>query len=80
MRAGLSLKKNVLTALAKRVLLSLGGIAEAPATDAAIQKKIQGSGTTALIFSNENLGDIIKIVQSVQVSRERVLVKQLKMK
>lgn len=40
MRAGLSLKKNVLTALAKRVLLSLGGIAEAPATDAAIQKKI----------------------------------------
>ena len=38
MRAGLSLKQNVLTPLAKSVLLSLGVTAKASATDAAIQK------------------------------------------
>ena len=37
-----------------------------PATDAAIQKKIYGSSTKALIISNEEMEDIIKIVKSLQ--------------
>ena len=36
------------------------------ATDAAIQKKIYGSGTTALIISNEEMEDIMKIVKSLK--------------
>ena len=53
MIAGLPLMKSVLTLLAKSVLIPLGLIAAASAADAAIQKKIYGSGTTALIISNE---------------------------
>ena len=64
--AGLPLLKNVLTPLAKSVLISLGLIAAA--TDASTQKKIYGSGTTALIISNEEMGDIIKIVKSLEES------------
>ena len=43
----------------------------ASATDAAIQKKKKkdfGLGTTTLIFSNEDLNDIIKIIKSVEDS------------
>ena len=35
------------------------------ATDAAIRKKILGSGTTALIILNEKMKDIMKIVKSL---------------
>ena len=52
--------KNVPTPLAKSVLVPLGLIAAA--TDAAIQKKIYGS-RTALVFSNEEIDDIIKLVK-----------------
>ena len=45
--------KSVLTPLAKKVLMPLGLIAAMSATDAAIQKKNHGSGTTAFIISNE---------------------------
>ena len=38
----------------------------ASATDAAIQKRIYGSGTTALIISNEENNDIKKIVKSLE--------------
>ena len=38
------------------------------AADAAIQKKIYGSGTTALIISSEEMEDIIKIVKSLKES------------
>ena len=38
------------------------------ATDTAIQKKIFRSGTTALIISNEEMEDIMKIVESLKVS------------
>ena len=44
--------KSVLTPLAKNVLLPLGLLAGMSAADAAIQKKIYGLGTTALIISN----------------------------
>ena len=39
------------------------------AADAAIQKKIDGSGTTALIISNEEMEDIMKINESLEESR-----------
>ena len=55
MIAGLPLRKNVLTLLAKNLLMSLIVSAAMSATDAAIQKKIFGSGTTALITSNEEM-------------------------
>ena len=68
--------KGVLTPSAKSVLLPLGLSAGMSAADAAIQKKIYGSGcpsdlalrTTALIISNEEMEDIIKIVKSLEES------------
>ena len=36
-----------------------------PAADAATQKKIYGSGTTASIISNEEMEDTIKIVKTI---------------
>ena len=63
-----ALMKNVLTPLAKSVLIPLGLTAAASATDAAIQKKIYGSGATELIISNEEMEDIMKIVKLLQES------------
>ena len=68
MAAGLPLMKNVLTPLAKHVLISFGLIAAVSATDAAIQKKNFGSGTTTLIISNKEMKDIMKIVKSLEES------------
>ena len=62
---GLPLMKNILT---PNVLVPLGLTAAASATDAALQKKIYGSGTTTLVFSSEGLGDIMKIVKSLEES------------
>ena len=36
------------------------------AADVGIQKKIHGSGTIALIISNEEMNDILKIVQALE--------------
>ena len=58
--------KSVLTPLVKSVLLSSGSTAAMSTTDAAIQKKIYESGTAALIISNEETVDIIKIVKSLE--------------
>ena len=63
MTPGLPLMKNLLTPLAKSVLVPLGLTGAASATDVAIQKKISDSGTT-LVFPNEETDDIIKIVKS----------------
>ena len=57
--------KNVLTPLVKSVLVSLGLIAAASATDAAIQKNIFGSGTT-LVFSNQEIDDVMKVAKSLE--------------
>ena len=55
--------------LAKNILAPLGITAAASAIDAGIQKKIHGSGTTALIISKEEMNDIIlKIVQALENS------------
>ena len=60
--------KNVLTSLAKSVLVPLGLIAAASAADVAIQKKIFGSDIAASIISNEEMEDIMKIVKSLEES------------
>ena len=49
-------------------MLSLGLTAGMSAADAAIQKNIYGSGTLALIISNEQMEDIMKIVKSPEES------------
>ena len=64
----LPLMKSVLTPLAKIVLIPFELTVTAPTTDAAIQKKIYGSVTTALIISNEEKEDIIKIFRSLEES------------
>ena len=58
--------KNVLTPLANNILIPLGLTAVESATDATVQKKIYGSGATALIILNEEMEDIMKIVKSVK--------------
>ena len=55
----LPLRGNVLKPLAKSVLIPLGLTAAASATDAAIQKKMFGSGVTTLIISNEEANNIM---------------------
>ena len=50
--AALPLMKSLLTQLARSILIPLRLTAAAPATAAAIEKKIYGSGKTALITSD----------------------------
>ena len=54
--------------LAKSILIPLGLTAAASVTNAAIHKKMFGSGMTTLIISNEELNDIMKIVKSLEES------------
>ena len=63
--------------LAKSVLIPLGVTAAASAADVVIHKKISGSANcplpsashnTTLIISNDEMGYIIKIVKSLEVS------------
>ena len=54
--------------LAKSVLISLGLIATASATDGAIRKKVFGSDVTTSIILNEEMNDIMKIVKSLEES------------
>ena len=60
--------KTVLTTLANSVLIPLGLTAAGSATDAAIQRKNFGSGTTTLIIWNKEREDIMKIVKSLRES------------
>ena len=53
--------KNVLTSLAKDVLLPFG--LSAGMSAAAIKKKIYGSRITTLIISNEEMKDIMNIIK-----------------
>ena len=66
-KKGLTLIKNVIKPLAKSVLIPLGLTAVASAADAGIHKKILGIGNmTTLIISNDEIGDIIKILKSLE--------------
>ena len=66
LKTSLPLIENVLKPLAKSILIPLGLKAAALATDAAIHKKIFGSGATTLTISNEEMHDIMKIVKSLE--------------
>ena len=68
MTAGLPLMKSVLSLLAKSILIPLGLSVGISAADAAILKKIYRSCTIALIISNEEMEDIMKIVKSIEKS------------
>ena len=59
---------KIATPLVTKVLPVLALSAAMSGIDGAIQKKIHGSGTTALIISNEEMNDIIKIVQALKDS------------
>ena len=58
--------KNVLTTLGKKILIY--ETAAASATDAAIQKKLFGSGATALEISNKELDADMEIVKTLEKS------------
>ena len=68
LKTRLPLIKNVITPLAKSVLISLGLTAAASAADVGIHKKILGSANTTLIISNEDMDDLIKIVKCLDDS------------
>ena len=75
LKTGLPLMKNLLKLLAESVIVPLELTATALATDAAIHKKMFGSGMRSLdlakrtaIISNEEMNDITKIVQSLEES------------
>ena len=69
LKTGLPLIKNVITPLAKSVSIPLGLTAAASAANAAIHKKILGSGnSTTLIITNKDMEDLIKIVKSLEDS------------
>ena len=65
LKTGLPLIKNLITPLAKSVLIPLKRTVAASAEDAGIHKKILGSGNTTLIISNKDMEDLIKIVKSL---------------
>ena len=70
LKTGLPLMKNVITPLAKSVLIPLGLKAAASAADAGIHRRILGSSNnTTLIISNKDMDDLIKIVKSLEDSR-----------
>ena len=78
--------ENILKPLAKNVIIPLG-LTAAAATDAAIHKKMFGSGTTTWKILNEETNDIMKIVKSTEKSglliksfREIIKTKQKKKK
>ena len=68
LKTGLPLMKNVITPLAKSVLIALGLTAAASAAEVGIHKKILGSGNTILIMSHDEMKDIIKMVKSLEDS------------
>ena len=60
--------KKVAVPFTERNLAPLGITAADSAIDGAIQKKIHDSGTTALIISNEEMNDLMKIAQDLEDS------------
>ena len=80
LKPGLLLIGNVLKPLTESVLIPLQLIAAASATDAAIHKKMFGSGMTKLIISNEEMSDTIKIIKSPEEPGLQLKVKQINKK
>ena len=63
LKSGLLLLKSVIKPLG---MIGLTGAASA--TDAAVNKKIPGSGTTSLTVSNDEMKDILTILKSLEDS------------
>ena len=74
LKTGLPFIGNVLKPLSKSVLILWGLTTATRATDAAIHKKMFGSGVT-LIISNEEINEIMKIVKSLE--RSSLLIKRI---
>ena len=71
LKTGLPLIKILIKPLARSVLIPLGLTAAASAADEGIHRKFLGSGNnnnTALIISDDEIKDIIKIVKSLEDS------------
>ena len=68
LKIGLPSIGNILKRLAKSNLIPLWLTEAASVTDAAIHKKMLGSGNMTLIISNEQMNDIMKIVKSLEES------------
>ena len=64
----IAFNENILKPLANNVLIPSGLTVAAAETDAAIHKKMFGSGDTALIISNEEINDIMKIIKPLEES------------
>ena len=62
----MSLRRSVLKPLAKSVLIPLGLTTAASATNAVIRKNVFESGMKILIISNEEMGDIMKIISYLE--------------
>ena len=69
LKTGLPFIGNLLKALAKSNWVPLGLTVAASAIDTAIYKKMFGSRFMALIISNEEMEDIMKIVKSLEESK-----------
>ena len=59
---------KVAISIAKTILALLGITAATSETDAGIDYKIHGSGTTIFIISNEEMNDIIKTIEALEDS------------
>ena len=68
LKTGLPLMKNVIKTLAKIALVPLRLTAAALAADAEIHKKISAAGAITLIILNNEMGDIMKMVKSLEDS------------
>ena len=68
MTASLPLMKSVINPLAKSLFIPLELSSGMSAVDATVQKKIWGSVTTALIISNQEMEDVMKIVKLLEES------------
>ena len=85
MIVGLTLIKSVLTPLAKSVLIPLGLSTGMSAAAVAFRKKINRSGhpsdfalrTIALIISNDVMEDIMKIVKSIELLIQGLLIQRI---
>ena len=69
LQTGLPLMKNVPKLIAKSVLIQLGLTTTTLAADVVILKKLISARTIAVIISNEEMGDVMKIIKFPEESR-----------
>ena len=69
LQTGLPLIKNVPKPIAKSVLIQLGLTTTTLAADVVILKKLISARTIAVIISNEEMGDVMKIIKFPEESR-----------